>query len=369
MSSQDQREGASRRRAALLGVALLVAGVMLWLSLRSEDVTGVIAGPAIPVPSEDTFPGSSVAETTVPAPVTQARASLGGFNASVRLQNVSTNSLVLSRVREYYEALISGLRTVPGLQLVEDHVVLDAGGPTEFRLTISSLDAPSAQQIGSTTSEWAANVSVEVLNGTAAGTVYVLGMIGDAWKGSAAAGMDTRGPLSGECATRTIMPCTPVEIAERHVMALRKHVFPRDGSLERELEAQFLDAAQPELDRQQLRNELKSMDMVLSDVMARETLARLARPPDTSNAYAENERLDLLIILAGQRHKAIVQPLINLALRDSDVSIRTEAVRLLARDFPEYLAVRAALEQLAVDSSNPGLQMTAAAMLRQMSEN
>lgn len=165
------------------------------------------------------------------------------------------------------------------------------------------------------------------------------------------------------------MPCTPVEIAERHVMALRKHVFPRDGTLERELEAQFLDAARLEPERQQLRNDLKSMDMVLSDTMVREALARLTRPPDTSNAYADNERLDLLIILAGQRHKGIVQPLIDLALRDSDVSIRTEAVRVLAKDFPENFAVRAALEQLAADPSCPGLQKTAAAMLSRMSGN
>lgn len=374
MSSHFRQEGVSKRRATLLGAALLVAAVTLWLSLRSGDVTKVVADSAIPVPSEAVpsegiLPRSSVAEALSPAAVTQVRPSLDGFNVSVRLQYESTNSAVLSRVTEYYEALISALRVVPRLQLVEDHAVPDFDGPMAFRLTVSSHAGPIAPQTGSTLSEWVANVSIEVLTGEAAGTVYVLGMIGDAWKGNAAAGMGTRGPLSGECATRTPMPCTPVEIAERHVMALRKHVFPRDGTLERELEAQFLDAARLEPERQQLRNDLKSMDMVLSDTMVREALARLTRPPDTSNAYADNERLDLLIILAGQRHKGIVQPLIDLALRDSDVSIRTEAVRVLAKDFPENFAVRAALEQLAADPSCPGLQKTAAAMLGRMSGN
>jgi hypothetical protein len=366
MASQYQQVAVSRRRAVLLVVILLTA-VMLWLLLRSGAVIEDVTETVVPAPSEDLFQNSSVADATAPAAVTQVPLSLDGFNVSVRLQYESTNAVVLSRVREYYDALVSGLRAVPGLQLVDDHAVSHVGGQAEFRVTVSSLDASNAEQIGSTFSEWAANVSVEVLTGDAAGTVYVLGMIGDAWKERAAEGMHTRGPLSGECATRTLMPCTPGDIAKKHVMALRKHVFPR-GSLEREIEAQFLDASQPEPERQQLRNDLKSMDIVLSDTMVREALARLARPPDTSSAYAENERYDILIILAGQRHKAIVEPLIDHALHDSDVSFRIEALRLLAKDFPENSAVRTALEKLALDSSDP-LQKMAAEMLSRISGN
>ena len=103
--------------------------------------------------------------------------------------------------------------------------------------------------------------------------------------------------------------------------------------------------------------------------MVRESLARLALPLDKSNAYSASERNDLLIILAGQRHKAMVQPLIDLALHDSDVSSRIEAVKLLATDFPESSAVRVALEKLALDPSDAQLQNTAAAMLNRMSAN
>jgi hypothetical protein len=367
MSSQDQQGRASKRRAALLGAVLLAAGSMLWLSLRSAAVPEVIADPAIQAPSEDLFPHSFVTETNTPAAVAQLPPSLDGFNVSVRLLNESTDAQVLSRVRDYYEALINGLRAVPGLHLVEDHAVLQGGNQPEFRLTVSIPDLPNEQQARSSHPEWVANVSVEVLNGDAAGTVYGLGMIGDAWKGGAPAGVYTRGPLSGDCATRTPMPCTAVDIAERHVMAVRKHVFPRDGSLERELEARFLDAAQPERERQQLRNDLKSMKMALSDSMIREALARLARPVDTSSAYSQNERYDLLIILAGQRHKELVQPLIDLALYDSDVSFRIETVKLLAADFPENIAARNVLEKLALNPSYPELQMTAVAMLSRIS--
>jgi len=347
----------------------LFAGMTLWLLLRSETETEIVAAPAAPSPSEDLIPRASVADATAPAATARVSPALDGFNLSLLLQYESTNALELSRVREYYEALIMGLRGVPGLQLVEDHTVQQVGGPAEFRLTVTSLDAPNAHQSGGPPSEWVAKVSVEVLSGEAAGTVYALGMIGDAWKGRSAADMYTRAPLSGQCASRALMPCTPVDIAERHVMALRKHVFPRDGSLERELEAKFLDTAQPEPERQRLRNDLKSMKMVLSDAMVRESLARLALPLDKSNAYSASERNDLLIILAGQRHKAMVQPLIDLALHDSDVSSRIEAVKLLATDFPESSAVRVALEKLALDPSDAQLQNTAAAMLNRMSAN
>src|SRR5690606_31704009 len=126
-----------------------------------------------------------------------------------------------------------------------------------------------------------------------------------------------------------------------------------DGSLERELEAQFLDDKQPEPERQKLRNELKGMNLVLTDAMVRQALARLTRPMDPNNAYAENERLDLLIILAGQRREETVQPLIDLAVHDLHVAFRTEALRLLAKDFPDHSAVRATLESLAADPSDP----------------
>lgn len=369
MSSHDRQESVLKRRAVLLGAILLVAGVILWLAMRSEDATEVVAESVVPVTSPDLLPRLSVAEAIAPAAVAQAPPSLGGFNVMVRLQYDSTDALVLRRVREYYEALTSGLRAVPGLHLVEDHAVLQGDEPAEFRLTISSLDALNAQQMRSTYSEWAAMVSVEVLNGDAAGTVYGVGMVGDAWKGGTPATVATRGPLSGECATRTPMPCTAVDIAERQIMALRKNVFPRDGSLERELEAQFLDAAQPKRERQRLMNDLKSMNIALSDTMVREALARLARPLDASDAHSQDERYDLLIILAGQRNKHIVQPLIDFALYDSDASTRIEAVKLLATDFPENSAVRTALEKLALDPSNPGLQKTAGAMLSRISGN
>ena len=366
MSSPPDQGTVTKRRAALLVGALVAAALLWWFSQHSGDGSKVAPGATLQESSEGLISPSPVVQRDSVA-AAQAPAAMEGFNVSVRLQYDSTDALVLSKVREYHEALISGLLAVPGLHLVSDHAALSSDGPEEFSLTISSIDPLNAEHLRSTYSEWAAIVSVEVLTGKAAGTMYGLGMIGDAWKG-APKHIVTQGPLSGQCAAPTFKPCSPAAIAERHVMALRKHVFPRDESLVRELEARFLDDKQPEAERQRLRNELKAMNMVWSEAMVRAALGRLSRPMDTSNEYAESERYDLLIILAGQRHKEMVQPLIELALRDSDVAFRIETLRLLAKDFPEDDAVRGTLESIASDPSDP-LQGMAGEMLSRLSRN
>lgn len=366
MASPAERGSVTKRRATLLGGALLVAVLLWWLSPHSGGVSEVVLGANIQQSSESRIPPAPVVELA-PVATAQTPPVLEGFNVSVRLQYDSTDALVLSKVREYHEALVSGLLAVPGLRMVADHAALSIEGPEEFRLTISSIDPLNAEHLRSTYSEWAAFVSVEALSGDAAGTMYGLGMVGDVWKG-APKHIVTQGPLSGKCATPTFKPCAPVDIAERHVMALRKHVFRRDESLVRELETRFLDDQQPEHERQRLRNELKATNMVWSDAMVRGAVERLTRPIDTSNEHAENERYDLLVILAGQRHKEMVQPLIDFALRDSDVAFRIETLRLLAKDFPEDYAVRNTLESIASNPSDP-LQGMARELLTRLSQN
>src|SRR5690606_3569364 len=148
MSSPDQQQRVSRRRAALLGAALLTVAVLLWLLLRSAVAPEVSTQPAIEAHSVDRTPRPWAAEPLSVA-IPEESSSSDGFNVSVRLQYDSTDALVLSRVREYYEALISGLRAVPKLHLVEDHAVQSSGGPDEFRLTINSLDPLNAQHLRS----------------------------------------------------------------------------------------------------------------------------------------------------------------------------------------------------------------------------
>jgi hypothetical protein len=140
-------------------------------------------------------------------------------------------------------------------------------------------------------------------------------------------------------------------------MALRKQVFPQDGSLERELEAKFLSSVLSKRERDRVISDLLSMKMALSDAMVREVLLLLPRTPDVS------ERGRLLLMLAGQRRPETIQPLINMARYDSDNSLRIEAIKLLAADFPTDSSARAALEQIAGDSSNPTLQTVAKGVL------
>jgi hypothetical protein len=193
-------------------------------------------------------------------------------------------------------------------------------------------------------------------------------MIGDAWRGDPG-GVDTRGPLADECTLPRTMPCTATDLAERQVMALRKTVFPRDGSLERELEARFLDTSKPDSGRDYVMSDLLSMKMPLSAAMVREALARIALPQAANESRAKYDRINLLTLLAGHRHPEIVQPLIDLARYDSDVFFRIEVVRVLAADFPTDPAARAVLEDIAAEPSSPQLQSAAAALLRDPAGN
>jgi hypothetical protein len=361
-------------RTLLVGAVIVAAAAaaMLGFALRREAQPQVIAGSVAPELADEDTIAVPITPGATPSEREPAAASPGNFAVQLRLQYDSTDALALRRVREYYEALADGLRTVPGLHLVRDEA---SDAPADFRVTISN-PTPAVAEQARIFSEWASTASVEVLRGGNGGTsgpagnVHVLGMIGDAWRADAQAGVWTRGPLSGACTPPKSMPCSPTEIAERQVMALRKNVFPRDGSVERELEARFLDAAQPTGEREWVMGDLLSMKTTLSDAMVREALARIARPQDASAPpRAAYDRGNLLALLAGQRHPEIVRPLIDLARYDSDIAFRIKVVSLLAADFPTDPAVRAALEEIAANPSYPGLQNAAAAKLSGLTRN
>lgn len=237
----------------------------------------------------------------------------------------------------------------------------DDAASADYRVTIEDPDSAGAQLMA-TPSEWAAKASVEILNGSLgtagpAGTVYVLGMVGDAWRGRAPDGVATRGPLSGDCERPTVMPCSPAGIAERQVMALRKKVFPYDESLRRELEARFLNAGLPLRERSLATSDLLSMKMALSEETIRAVLERVA------SASGDIDRGNLLALLEGQRRQEVIQPVINVARFDSAESLRMQAVRLLAADYPRDPSVRTALEQIAADPSSPTLQTVTQGLL------
>jgi hypothetical protein len=380
--------GSRSGRTILLGalLATAVAAAMFGLVLRRDVVPQTIAESSVPAWPEGHVSGVSAAEGTLSVTGVPAESSRGRFTVHLSLQYDSADPLALRRVREYYEAIADGLRAIPELQLVDDPAARGAEPSVDFRVSITGLTemgqakaafrdrmriVTGGDQQGLIPSEWAVMTSVEVLNGERggpsgpAGTIYGLGMVGDAWRGGSPSGVETRGPLSGDCVTPQLMPCSPADIAERQVMALRKHVFPRDGSLERELEAQFLQPTQSERARKWVMSDLLSLKMTLSNVMVREALARIARPQDPNEVpQAAYDRVNLLELLAGQRHPEILQPLIDIARYDSDVSFRIEAVKLLAADFPTDPAVRVALDEIAADPSTPMLQTVAAGLIR-----
>ena len=353
MSQQDSQEDSRSKRWRHCGVIVAAIVLTLWFTLRretappahaeaeisaTEDVVGqepeatddrpVMEAPALPSPASDTF--------------------------AVYLQPLQYDTTVaqaLAKVDEYYAEFAYRLRAVPGLLLVNDQVTAD------FRVTISGLDSAGAQS-PLPTPEWTAKTSVEVLNGELrpldpAGTTYVLGMVGDAWRDRAPASVNTRGPLTGGCEKPTIMPCSPAAIAERQVMALRKKVFPRDGSLQRELEARVLNAALDMRERNMAISDLLSMKVAPSAEMIREILLRINRASD------DLDRGNLLALLEGQRRQEAIQPLIDVAKHDLIGSLRIQAVKLLATDFPDNASVRSALDTIASDAVDPAVQIAA----------
>ncbi len=362
MASHEPRDVIRSRRMVLPGIVLLGAAVILWLALRREETPMVTAEVVAIAPREDLISGVTAAESTTHATETAVPTPLGGFTVHLRtLQYDATDGLVLARVNEYHAAFADGLRAVPRL-----HLVAEQASP-DFRVTISNPDSADPQQT-SLPSEWVAKSSVEILSSQGStsgpvGTVYVLGMVGDAWRGRAPAGVDTRGPLSGYCENPRLMPCSPAEIAKRQVMALRKKVFPHDGTLERELEARIFDTTLPKRERDLAIGDALSMKMTLSNAMVNEVLARIALPQEAG------DRGNLLAMLAGQRRPEVVPPLIRVVRYDSDIPFRIEAVRLLAADFPNDPAVRAVLDDIAADPSNPTLQENAKVVLDGLSGN
>ena len=360
-------------RPVVLGGLVLAAAAaaLVWMQkalVIQEAELRSGADPAVPAPR-----GESAVFTAEPelarASAEQVAAPAAGFTVHlVPLQYVAADPRRLQRVRAYHEILAARLRTVPGLQLVEGSggEVADA----DYRITIA-LEEKSAGSDGSTSpDEWSASVRAEVLRGQGRSdgesrdaTIYVLGMVGDAWPAPSLE-IATRGPMGEPCTLPATMPCDPDELAGRQVMALRKQVFPRDGTLERELEAQFLATGADETAHRWVVSDVLSLRMPLSEAMVDEVLARLAQPRDGRPRPAAHDRLNLLAMLEGQRHPAIVPALLDLAGRETRSTLRLEVVNLLGRNFPGEPAVREALALIAADPADPALQSAAQAGLR-----
>lgn len=296
----------------------------------------------------------SVAQTVEGSPAaagSSVTTPAGRFTVHLRsLKYESPDAVALRKVQEYHTVLAEGLRAVPGLQLLDDEAVARAGVPASYRITIESPDAAAAER-ALANDVWSATFRAEVLrsasdDGSAssgAGYVSAEGLTRGGMGGPESfAGKSIVVPHSGQCGV--LILCTPRSIADWQIKDLRLQVFPLDGSIQQELEARFLDPSLPVAEHFQALNDLQAVTRrgksSMSDAVVREALARMERTPQ------KEDRNLYLAFLVGQRHPGLIQPLIDMALRDPDDGARRAAIEHLAADFRDDAAVRAALESV-----------------------
>jgi hypothetical protein len=343
-----------RNRFLLIGAlaALSAAAAMIEVVPRvvaeSRSPQSGDAGADFVAPTGEASPVAAGSSVTTPA---------GRFTVHLRsLRYESPDAAALRKVQEYHAVLAEGLRAVPGLQLLDDEAVAWAGVPASYRITIESPDAATAER-ALANDVWSATFRAEVLRpaseaGSASyGTGYVSaeGLTrGGVGGPESFAGKSIVVPHSGQCGL--LILCTPRSIAEWQIKDLRMQVFPLDGSIQQELEARFLDPSLPVGEHFQALNDLQAVTRrggsSMSDAVVREALVRMDRTP-------RKEDRDLyLAFLGGQRHPVLIQPLIDMALRDPEHRARRAAVEHLAADFRGDTAVRAALESVSRNDRN-----------------
>lgn len=348
-AQQRGGRGGVRRRFVLIGalVALSAAAAMLEVVPR---VVAVAAAPELPDESlSSSMPASETASTGEDSPAT---ASPARFTVHLRtLRYDSTDAAAQQKVQEYHALLAEGLRAIPGLQLLDDQAAERSGVPASFRIAITSPDATMAQQALSQ-GYWAAMYRVEVLQpatqgmNDSSGAVYVPaeGFTRGGVNGPETfAGKSILVPHSGACPS--LILCTPQSIAEWQIKDLRMQVFPLDGSVQRDLEARFLDPSLSVPEHLQALNDLQAVTKraagPMSDAVVREALLRADRSRDSE------ERNLYWTFLIGQKHPDMVPPLADMAIRDPEDAARLEAVQQLADEFRDDPAARAVLQSVA----------------------
>lgn len=330
-SSKRHRRGGP---IILLGFVLAVAAAAGILGTRlmggSAQATAewpVVAGTPAEVPPEQLLlqPDDSGDRPAQPASST--------FTVLVQpLQLDTEGGVVESQVREYYNALVDGLRLVPGLVVVPPGAASLATTPADFRITVSGEDARNEFTTG--TGTWRVSLRTEErLDGdyrpAVGGTIRVI------------VSMNAKMCLEGPD-----RDCGLAGMAADHVEQL-VYLFPSSPALE-ELRARYRDEAAA------LKQALSTPENILRQ--------RLPQPPGATPVDADLIRqiLDRIAVvpepgpraalwtsLRGQKYPEQL-PVLMKALREEPADVvRQELITQLALGFAEDPAARDVLASVA----------------------
>ncbi len=293
------------------------------------------------------------------------------------LQVESENPEVQAALREFYSTFAAGLRTVPGLLLLQPDQAGESSEPhTDFRLTFVGSGDDGSAQIGAgfnedgeltsrtrrqpatrTPRKWEVAIQVEGFRAQVARERA-------ATKGKYATMLMimTGGRLAADCrdARASQSPtCRPAALAASLVEQLHIKFLPADPELRRSLQARVLDAGQSFATRfdalELLARNTSGGD--LGPEIIRAALDIVATAP---NDYARRRVMDLL---RGRGQPALLRALIDMSSLEPDTSLRTQALSILIADYKADPAARATLESAASNDPLPLVRQVAARAL------
>lgn len=347
LAAAAPRATGSRRRGPLIIVSSLLAfaaaaGMLAsHLSRPPAQLSAVLPAVAetvavVPVEPLPVVDADAAAMPVSPAPVVaQVEAAavvepMQPVDSSFRvllqpLQIQASDPAAESRVREYYSALLEGLRTVPGLVLVPEATGDATATPADFRITVSGGDGRNNEFLTGV-AMWQVTVRTEVWRGNAyrqEGSAMGSGGSLGGGSGAAAAAARAVATLTG------LFPSSPAieELRARH----RAELQTRSSSVAQNVSMPAQQGAGARMDAQ-----------VVSMI-----LERIAITP------APGSRAALWLSLRGQKHPDLMPQLLKALREETAAAVRKEIITQLALDFAEDPAVRVALAPVAASEPQP----------------
>jgi hypothetical protein len=349
-----------RNRYAVIGALAVMAAAAAVLGLRREDppaqaVEVVAEDSPSPLLGDTVVPASLVAEEVVQVMAEPVRITGEPVQPAPRpftvlvqpLEYGTEDGAVRNAAEDFHTALLDGLRAIPGLQMVGPDPGIDpASRQTDFRISAVAQTAKANQQ----GVQWEVMLRLHVLQEDSRRIQPF--RVGGMLKGEECRAGDSAGGCGGAALAPAITDL------------LRGMMLPASPSIEGKFVAQVQDPALSPAERIRALEVLNCHRIVAGSTCPRRgqlgadvigaALAMISGPGDAA------VRGGFVQALRGQSHSDLVQPLIEIAHRETEDSLRLEAVTSLVEDFNTDAAARSALELVARDDASPLVRKVAA---------